>query len=339
MRIWATLFFLLGLVVPATAQPAEEFYKGKTVKIIVGFGPGGGYDVYARLLSRHIGKHIPGNPNVVVQNMPGAASLLSTNYLYNVAPKDGTVIGTFARNMVLLGVMKDDPNVQFDPSKFIWLGSASSMQSDAVMLFVRKDAGFSSVTDLKNKELVVGVSGEGGGSNDLSAILRDVLGFKFRMVSGYPDGNALSLAVDRKEVDARFNGIVSTSATKPDWLQPGSPIKVMLQFGRANRHPDFPNVPTARELATTEWAQAVIGLMETPYMLSRPFAVPPGVPVDRAKILQDAFMKTNADPAYLEEGRKLKLDMSPVGPDHAAALIAALSTAPSDLLEYLKNIQ
>jgi tripartite-type tricarboxylate transporter receptor subunit TctC len=339
MRIWTTLFLLFGLGFSATAQPAEEFYKSKTVTILVGYGPGGGYDVYARLLSRHMGKHLPGQPSVVVQNMPGAASLRSANHLYNVALKDGTVIGTFARNMALLGVMKDNPNVQFDPAKFVWLGSASSMQSDAVMLFVRKDAGFASIDDLRNKEILVGGSGEGGGSNDLSAILKDVLGFKFRIVSGYPDGNALSLAVDRKEVDARFNGLASTSSTKPDWLQSNSSIKVMLQFGRATRHPDFPDAPTVRELATTEWAQAVIRLMETPYMLARPFVAPPGVPTDRAKALQDAFMKTNADPAYLDEGQKLKLDMSPVGPEQASALIAALSTAPSDLLEYLKNLQ
>jgi tripartite-type tricarboxylate transporter receptor subunit TctC len=339
MRVWTTLFLLFGLGFSSTAQPAEEFYKSKTVTILVGYGPGGGYDVYARLLSRHMGKHLPGQPSVVVQNMPGAASLRSANHLYNVALKDGTVIGTFARNMALLGVMKDNPNVQFDPAKFIWLGSASSMQSDAVMLFVRKDAGFASIDDLRNKEILVGGSGEGGGSNDLSAILKDVLGFKFRIVSGYPDGNALSLAVDRKEVDARFNGLASTSSTKPDWLQSNSSIKVMLQFGRATRHPDFPDAPTVRELATTEWAQSVIRLMETPYMLARPFVAPPGVPTDRAKALQDAFMKTNADPAYLDEGQKLKLDMSPVGPEQASALIAALSTAPSDLLEYLKNLQ
>lgn len=339
MRFIAALFFLFGLVTPSTAQPPEEFYKSKTVSIIVGYGPGGGYDVYARLLSRHMGKYLPGNPAIVVQNMPGAASLRSANHLYNIAPKDGTVIGTFARNMALLGVMKDNPNVQFDPSNFIWLGSASSMQNDAVMLFVRKDANFLSINDLKKKELVVGVSGEGGGSNDVAVTLKDILGLNFRTVSGYPDGNALSLAVDRKEVDARFNGLASTSATKPEWLQPGSSVKVMLQFGRSTRHPDFPDAPTARELAATEWAKAVIGLMETPYMLARPFVAPPGVPADRAKALQDAFIKTNADPSYLEEGQRLKLDMSPVGPDQAAALIAALSAAPSDLLGYLKNLQ
>jgi tripartite-type tricarboxylate transporter receptor subunit TctC len=339
MRVWTTLFLLFGLGFSSTAQPAEEFYKSKTVTILVGYGPGGGYDVYARLLSRHMGKHLPGQPSVVVQNMPGAASLRSANHLYNVALKDGTVIGTFARNMALLGVLKDNPNVQFDPAKFIWLGSASSMQNDAVMLFVRKDAGFSSIDDLRSKELLVGVSGEGGGSNDVAVILKDILRLNLRLVSGYPDGNALSLAVDRKEVDARFNGLASVSSTKPDWLEPGSPIRAMLQFGRATRHPDFPDAPTVRELATTEWAQAVIRLMETPYMLARPFVAPPAVPQKQAKALQDAFVKTNADPAYLEEGRRLKLDMSPVGPDQAASLISALSAAPSDLLEYLKNLQ
>lgn len=339
MKIFAALFFLIPLIAPSLALSAEELYKGKTVNIIVGYGPGGGYDVYARLLSRHMGKHLPGEPSVVVQNMPGAASLRSANHLYNAAPKDGTVIGTFARNMALLGVLKDNPNVQFDPAKFIWLGSASSMQNDAVMLFVRKDAGFSSIDDLRSKELLVGVSGEGGGSNDIAVILKDILRLNLRLVSGYPDGNALSLAVDRKEVDARFNGLASVSSTKPDWLEHGSPIRAMLQFGRATRHPDFPDVPTARELASSEWATAVIGLMETPYMLARPFVAPPGVPQEQAKVLQDAFVKTNADPAYLEEGRRLKLDMSPVGPDQAVALISALSAAPSDLLGYLKNLQ
>lgn len=339
MRVSVAIFLLLSLIVPASGQSTEEFYKGKSVNIIVGYGAGGGYDIYARLLSRHMGKHLPGQPSFVVQNMPGAASLRAANHLYNTAPKDGTTIGTFARNMALLGVIKDNPNLQFDPAQFTWLGSPSSHQNDAFLLFVRGDAALASPEELLSKEIVVGVTAEGGGGNDIAFLLKDVLNLKFRVVSGYPDGNALSLAVDRKEVDARFNGLASTSATKPEWLQLGSPVKVMLQFGRSTRHPDFPDAPTARELAETEWSKAVIGLMETPYMLARPFVAPPNIPADRAKALQNAFIKTNADPFYLEEGQRLKLDMSPVGPDQAAILIAALSSAPSDLLGYLKNLQ
>lgn len=338
MRYVILALFLTSFLLPSKGEATTNFYNKNTVYVVVGYGPGGGYDVYARLLARHFGNHMPGSPTVVVQNMPGAASLKAANHLYTTAPRDGTVIGTFARNMALLGVLKDNPNVKFDPNQFIWLGSVSSYQDDAFLLFARKDAGIKSVNDLRHKELIIGGSSEGGTSNDIALLLKDVLKLNLKLINGY-EGNSISLAVDRKEVDGRFNGLSSTTYTKPEWLEPNSHISVLLQFGRASRHPMFPNVPTAQEIAPDQKALDLIRLAETPYMLSRPFVAPPDIPKDRADALKKAFAQTVLNPEYLEEGKKLKLDLSAVGPDQATALISALSSAPPNLLEYLKNLQ
>src|SRR5215510_5862121 len=216
----------VGLVLAGTAARADavaEFYRGKQVNLIVGYGTGGGYDVYGRLIARHLGRHIPGEPNVVVQNMPGAGSLRAVNHLYNTAPKDGTAIATFGRDMPLIGVIGHNPNVRFDARKLTWLGSSSSYANDAYMLWVRKDAPVQSVADARRPggpPLILGGTAEGSTGNDVPIILRDALGLNIRLVSGYPDGTALFIAVDRNEVDSRVVGLSATESTHPEWLQP-----------------------------------------------------------------------------------------------------------------------
>src|SRR6266403_263047 len=255
---------------PAHADTVADFYKGKQINLIVGYGPGGGYDTYARLLARHFGRFVPGNPNVIVQNMPGAGSLRAVNYLYNVAPKDGATIGTFSRNMPLIGLLGGNSNVQFNPRKFTWLGSTSSFVNDAYILIVRKDAPVKSM--------------------------------------------------------------------KPEWLKLDSGFRVLVQFARATRHPDFPDVPTARELAKNEAARALIELAELPYALSRPFAAPPNLPAERAKALQRAFLAVHGDPEYLEDAARLSLDVSPIGADDILHAIDRIAVAPPELLDYVRRL-
>jgi tripartite-type tricarboxylate transporter receptor subunit TctC len=335
----------LGLIASfsaARAEPVSDFYRSKSVQLVVGYGPGGGYDVYARLIARFIGRHVPGGPNVVVQNMPGAGSLRAANYLYVTAPRDGTVIGTFARNMPLLGVLHDNPNVQFDPKKFTWLGSPSSGGNDAYLLFARKDAVVKSAQDLLKKDgppLVLGGTAEGATGNDVTILLKDALGLNLKMIAGYPDSGALFLAVDRKEIDGRFVGLSAVSSSKHDWLAPNSQMHVLLQFARKTRHPEFPDAPTAREIAPNDRARALVELAEIPYSLSRPFVAPPALPEDRASALQKAFLDANADPEYLAEAAKLGVDVSPVGAKEAAEMIDKLAAAPPDLLDYIKKLQ
>lgn len=340
-RFVLTLVALL-CALPARADAVADFYRGKTVQFVLGYGPGGGYDVYARIIARFLGRYIPGQPGVVVVNMPGAGSLRGTNYLYNTAPKDGLVIGAFARDMPLMGVMGGNPAVQFDPRKFIWLGSASSSANDSYMLFVRKDAAVNTIEAALRPggpPIVLAGTGEGATGNDVTVLVRDTIGLNLKIINGYPDSGAMFLAVDRKEVDGRFVGTSAVRSSKPDWLKPESGMKALLQFARVSRHPDFPDVPTARELARDDRARALIELAELPYLLSRPVAAPPGIPPDRARALQEAFMAMQKDPEYLKEADRLGLDVSPVGGVEALRLIDRLSGAPPELFDYLRRLQ
>ncbi len=332
-------------VLSATAafaqQSVADFYKGKQVQMIVGYGPGGGYDVYARQLARFLGKHIPGNPTIVVQNMPGAGSLRAANFIYNTAPKDGTQIATFSRDMPLMWLLGGNSNVQFDARKFTWLGSPSSYGDDAYMLWARKDATVKTIQDaLKpgGPKIILGGTAEGATGNDVPVLMKDTIGLNQQLITGYPDGNAIFLAIERKEIEGRFVGLSAVNSTKPEWRRPDSGMHALMQFARQTRHPEFPDVPTARELAPNDKARALIEMAEMPYVLSRPFVAPPGIPEDRAKALQKAFMDTNADPEYLAEAKKMQIDISPVDGDAVLKLIDRLSQSPPELIEYMKKM-
>jgi tripartite-type tricarboxylate transporter receptor subunit TctC len=337
----AALLAIAALAAGAKADPVADFYKGKQIQLVVGYGPGGGNDVYARLLVRHMGRHMPGNSGIVVQNMPGAGSLRAVNYLYNVAPKDGTVFGTFARSMPLLHALGDNASVQFDPRKFTWLGSSSSYADDAYILFVRPDAAVKSIDDARRPDgpaLVLSGTAPGDTSADVPLLLRDALGLKIKLVMGYPDSNAMFLAAENKEVDGRVADLSSVASSRPHWLKPDG-MRALLQFARATRHPDFPGVPTARELAQGDAERALIEISELPYRMTRPYAAPPGVPAERAKTLQAAFMAVHKDPQYLEEAAKLKLDISPIDGGEILDLVERIGQAPPAILERLKKLQ
>lgn len=337
----AALTLALPAAPPARADAVAEFYKGKQINLVVGYGPGGGYDIFARVLAKHLGRHVPGNPAVMVQNMPGAGSLRAANYLQSVAPRDGTVIATFSRNMPLIGVIGQNPNVQFDARKFVWLGSSSSFANDAYIMIVRKDAPVQSVDDARRAggpALVLGGTAEGSSGNDVPVILRDTIGFHIKQVVGYPDSNAIFLAIERGEVHGRTVDLSSVKAVKPEWLRRKSGYRVLVQFARTTRHPDFPDVPTARELAKDDKARALIELAEMPYVLSRPFAAPPDVPAERAAALQAAFLAAHKDPQYLAEAAKLRIDVSPVGGDDVLRAIERIAAAPPEMLDYIRRL-
>lgn len=341
LRTWGMLALSCLLASAAGADQVAEYYKDKTVKVVVGYGPGGGYDVYARQLARVLGRHIPGKPSVVVQNMPGAGSLRSVNYLYNVAPKDGTVIGTFARNMPLLAILGENKNAKFDPANFTWLGSSSSYANDVYLMWVRKDSAVKSIEDIRKPggpTLVLAGTGEGSSGGDGPVVLRDALGLNLKQIMGYPDSSGLYLAVERKEVDGRVIGLSAVRSTKPDWFKPDSPVHVILQFGRPNRHPDFPNVPLARDLADNPRSKGILAFSEIPNQLSRPYAAPPGIPADRAQALQKAFLDVHKDPDYLAEAKKLEIDVSPIDGAEVLKLIAQMKAAPPETLEYMRGL-
>ncbi len=327
---------------PAVADPVEDFYKGKSLQLVVGYGPGGGYDVYARLTARFFGNHIPGKPTIVVQNMPGAGSLRAANWIYVTAPKDGTAFATFARNMPMMGVLGGNANVQFDARKYTWMGSPTSAQDDGYFLWVRKDAKAQTLDDARRPggpEIILGGTSEGSTDTDVAALMKKTIGLNLRVVAGYPDGNAMSMAMERGEVEGRFIGLSAVASTLPGWLKPDSTVRPMLQFARATRLKQFPDVPTARELAKDEQSRKLIELAEIPYLLSRPLVAPPGIPADRAKALQKAYMDMMKDPEFLAEAAKLHIDISPLGADDALKMLDSLANAPEDLKEEIRKLQ
>lgn len=281
-----------------------------------------------------------GNPSIVVQNMPGAGGLRAANYLYNVAPKDGTTIAVIAHDLALHSHLGHNPNIQFDFQRFIWLGSSSSFADDAYLLIVRPDAVVKSVEDARRPAgppLLVAASTGGGGTGDTTALIREALGFNLKSVTGYRGSSDMFLAIDRKEADGRFTALSILQAARPAWLKPGA-MRVLFQFARATRHPLLPEVPTARELAQGDIARALIELAEIPYFIDRPFAAPPGLPADRAKALQDAFVATHQDARYLEEARKLMIDVSPVNAEGVRRAIDRIQAAPAAALDHMRKL-
>ncbi len=341
MRLGWTRLIAGALVLPAqvagipfaAADEVADFYKGRTIQVVVGYGPGGGNDVYARVLARHMSRHIPGQPGIIVQNMPGAGSLVAANHLASVAPKDGTAIGTFARNLPLASVVGGNPNIRFDARQLTWLGSASSYAGDAYILWVRPGAKVRSIADARRDggdPLVLAGTSEGDTSYDVPVLLRQVLGLNIKLIGGYRDSNGMFQAIEGGEVDGRVADLSSVASSRGHWLKPGAML-TLLQFGRAARHKEYGDVPTARELARNDGERSLIEMMEAPFALTRPYAGPAGIPVARAKALQAAFMAVQKDAAYLEEAGRLKLDISPIGAEAVMALLDLIAVAPEAL--------
>ena len=337
---------LLGFVLAcfsqaAFADPVEDFYKGKQIQMIVGYEVGGGYDIYARLVARHLGRHVPGNPGVVVQNMPGAGSLRAANYIYVVAPKDGTALAAFALTIPLMGVLGGNPNAQFDSRKFTWLGSPTSGQNDSYMLWTRKDAKVKTLADALRSggpELVLGGLAEGSFETDVATLMRKTIGLNFKMVFGYAGGAGLNVAIEQNEIEGRFIGLSSILLTQPRWIAADSYMQPLLQFARSTRISSYPDVPLARELAKDDLSRQLIELAEISFVLSRPIVAPPDVPADRALALQKAFMELAKDPVYLADAASLKLDISPVGADVAMSLLDKLAQAPVELKDEIRRL-
>jgi tripartite-type tricarboxylate transporter receptor subunit TctC len=327
----------------AFAQSAvEDFYKGKQFNLIVGYGPGGGYDITARLVGRYLGKYIPGHPNVVVQNMPGAGSMRAANYLYVNAPKDGTTIALIARDMPLIGLLGVNSSVQFDVHKVTWIGSSSSFANDAYALVVGPKSPVKSIAQARKPDsppLVLGGTGEGGTDADVPKILRDAIGIRIKQVLGYTDTPSVVLALERGEIDGRTFDYSYVKKARPLWLKPDSGYHVLVQFARVTRHPDLPEVPTARELALNDKARALIEFAEAPLLtMARPFAAPPGVPEDRVKALRDAFAAAHRDPAFLAEAEKLGVDISPVSAASMMAELDKMAKASPEVFDYMKKL-
>jgi tripartite-type tricarboxylate transporter receptor subunit TctC len=273
--------------------------------------------------------------------MPGAGSLRAVNYLYNVAPKDGTVIAMFSPSMPVRAILGGNPSVKFDARKLTWLGSSSSFAGDAYLLVARTDGPIKTIEEARRPDgppIVLGGSAPGSNSNDIPVVLRDTIGLNYKLVAGYPDSAALFLATERGEVQGRMVNLTGLKAVKPDWLKRDGGYKVLVQFGRKTRVDDLKDVPTARELALNPSALELIKLVELPFELSRPFAAPPDVPADRAKALQAAFLAVHRDPQFLADAKNADVDISPVGAETISEALAGIEKADPKHLDYLRDL-
>jgi tripartite-type tricarboxylate transporter receptor subunit TctC len=315
----------------AAAQDAvEQFYRGKQISVIVGSSSGGGYDTYARLLARHFGSAMPGNPTMVVQNMSGAGSNRAAGYIYSVAPKDGTAAAAIFPGAVLQPLLSDVP-VSHDPNKLIYLGSANS---DVYVCYVRSDAPVQTYKDVLTKELIIGASNPGATTYDLPLLLNSVLGTKFRIVTGYAGSREITLALERGEVQGACGiGWTGIEAMHPDWFAKDT-IRVLVQLSTKG-HDDLNKrgVPRAEELAQSEDDKKVIRLVFSQGIFGRPFVLPPGVPAERAAALRKAFVVALNDKALRAEADKMQLDVDPMSGGELQKLVADLYDTPPRLVE------
>jgi len=325
--MWASAAALAAALATQSARSAgvEEFYRGKTVSLLIGYSVGGGYDAYGRLLARHFGKHLPGNPNVVPQNMSGAGSLKAANYVYSVAPKDGSVIGTFSRSQGIAPLLD---KAEFDSTKFTWLGSVT----DEVSLCVtRHDAPVKTFNELLVTPATFGSEGAGADPNIFALLYRNVFGAKIKIVTGYPGTNEIQLATERGEVDGLCGLSWSTLKGRyPHWLT-GKKANILVQAG-IKKQPELPDVPSASELAKQPDQRQILKLMLIGQAMARPFAAPPGIPADRKAALIAAFERTTKDPDFLAEAEKLNFEVNPVSADRLDALLAEAYAMPKDVI-------
>jgi tripartite-type tricarboxylate transporter receptor subunit TctC len=324
-------FVLAAAVLAASAsatlaQSAADFYKGKQVSLLIGTAPGGGYDAYARILARHMDRHIPGRPTFVPKNMPGASSLLLANHLYNVAPKDGLSFGALQRGLPLDPLYTgSDSKARFDATKFTWLGS---MNTEIGVGIAAKESGITKFEDLKTKELIVGSQGGGVSDTELfPRVINEVLGTKMRIVTGYKGSADALLAMERLEVGGHFSGgWTGVRNTVQPWLDTGKAILfVELSVRKSSA---FPDLPLIMDFAETEEQKQVLELVFAPQLWGRPFAAPPELPADRATLLKESFMATLKDPQFLEEAKKLQFDVDPISGDEMGAILRKAYASP-----------
>ncbi|MGE3246797.1 MAG: Bug family tripartite tricarboxylate transporter substrate binding protein [Beijerinckiaceae bacterium] len=316
----------------AQAQGVADFYKGKTIHVSVGTSPGGVNDITARLVSRHLGKHIPGNPAITVQNLPGAGGIVGANRIANTASKDGLELAIMERAVPQVA-FAGDPNARFDPMTLTWLGSVSSYADDAYMFLVMANHPAKTAEDLRKPDVraVMGANRIGSTNLTFAWIAERVLKLNVKAIPGYRGAAKIAVSMQSGEVDGQIIGLASFQAgQRAMWEK--KQVRALIQFGRLTRHPQLPEVPTGRELATDAKAKALLEFAELPFFMALPFVAPPGIPADRAAALRSAFMATTKDPAFLAEASKLRLDVSPIDHNRILELLQEAKKAPPEVL-------
>jgi tripartite-type tricarboxylate transporter receptor subunit TctC len=324
---------LLPFAARAGAGPAGEtgFYKGKTITLITSTGVGGTYDTVARLFARHMPRHIPGNPTMIVQNMPGGGNVLATNYMFNIAPKDGTAIATIHSAMPLQQVLNSG-GIRYDADKFNWLGSTGP-QNEVILVW--RTAGITSIAQAKAKQIVLGGTGAGAGIVLLPMVVNKLLGTKFKIVTGYRTSEDVNLGMERGEVQARAFSIGSITSQHPDWIS-AHKVAFLVQAG-VRRDKVLPDVPLLTDLAETDEQRLIFKLISSSPALGQPYVAPPGVPADRLAMLRDAFAATMKDAAFLAEAAKIRFTIEPMSADEVMQIVHDTVTTPPGIVAKAKT--
>lgn len=319
-------------IVPAAADDIEKFYQGRQIQMFVGSAVGSGYDINARAVARHYGRHIPGSPSVIVQNQPGAGGLIMTNSLANTAPKDGTAIGATINGVPTAHLLQPSA-VRFDPTKLNWIGSSNR---DLQVLYVWHDAPVHKLEDILTKEVVVGATTRGTSTVDFPLVANKILGLRLKIVSGYSGTSQIHKAMESGEVQGvPALAWASLRTLNSDWLA-NKKIKMLAQWNMPPRD-ELPDVPSVSSLAKSEIDRAALRLLTSRLEAGRPFLAPANVPADRVAALRQAFDQTMKDPAFLAEATKLNLDISPMTGQEITSLVDELSAIPEPVIEKVRS--
>ena len=335
MRLTPAPWFAFALVAALSCARAEtpaEFYRGKTVEISVGTGAGGGYDANARLVARHLGRFIPGNPKIIVSNVPGGGGITAANKLFNVSPRDGLAIGTFSNALLTLPLLNPGA-ARFQPEQFTWIGSVS--REDGVCI-TSKSSAVTTWTDLQIKELIVGTTAPGTTTHLYAALLRNLFGAKFRLVSGYPDGSSIVLAFERGEVQALCQTYSSLNVLHPEWL-PERKVNPVVVIG-LDPIKALDGVPALLDFTSSERERDIVRILLAPTAAGRPFAAPPGIPPERAEALQQAFLKMSADPEFLADAGQARIDVQAMGGEDIATLLRTISKTDTKVIDDVRKV-
>ena len=323
---------ILLMATAGHAQSVAEFYRGKTIQLPIGYTAGGGYDLNARVLARHMSRHIPGNPNIVPQNMAGAGSLRLANFLYSVAPKDDTMFGMIGRGMPMEPLIGGSAT-QYDARRYTWIGSVSDQVSLCATWHTSKVKNW---VDMLKTDFTVGGEGSGSDPDMFATMIKSIFAVKIRLVSGYPGGNEINLAMERGEVDGRCGWSWSSiKITKSDWLKKKQ-INLILQMA-LHGNDELKGVPLIMDLARNDRERQILKLVLSRQQMGWPFTAPPDVPKDRAQALRAAFDATMKDPEYLAEAQKRRLDINPMSGLEIEKLINELYATPPDVIAATKT--
>ena len=326
----ATAFALFLGIAPAFAQTPEQFYKGKVIDLVIGYPTGGANDVFARSLTRHMGKYIPGNPTIVARNMPGGGSLLAANHIYAVAPKDGTVIGIVSPT-IPLDEKLGNPAARYEAKKLAWIGRIGPAVNP---LMVWSTQPFNSWQDAKTQEITLSATGAGSTVSVYPTVLNNVLKLKFKMVMGYKGSGDSMLAMERGEVAGHCTALEAVKTQHPDWI-PGGKVKVLIQFA-LKRHPDMANVPTVLEAAETDEQRSILRAVMNATEIGKPIIGTPGMPPERLDTLRRAFDKVVKDPEFMDEFRRQNVDLDPLTGEDLLRLVEEVADISPDLLAKVK---